>query len=188
MNGTPKFVVAACIAVLGSALACDVDEVAQGEAAQQRVTLKPTAKAELPGSQAKPQLPDPTKPQVDIRQEETNEQRLRRLKNEGTRDRCLEMLEAALGATSSEYRESDCTLKFKKNASNYIFANLNYADAKVEGRKLSFTCRDKERQGNCVGSNSPVESSTVGWQINADASGGDLQRCLDFLHERCKEM
>ena len=188
MDRTPKFVVAACIAVLWSAPTCDVDEVAQGEAAQQRITLEQTAPAKLPDSQTKPQLADPSKPQIDISEEETNEERLRRLKNEGTRDRCLELLEAALGATSSEYRESDCTLKFKKDASNYIFANLNYADAKVEGRKLSFTCRDKERQGNCVGSGSPVDSSTVGWQLLSDASGAEVQRCLDFLHERCKEM
>lgn len=175
--------------MLWSAPACDLDEAAQGEAAQQRVSLTPTADAKLPSTQTPPKIPtEQTPPKIDLSQEETQEQRLRRLENEGRRDRCLELLEAALGATRTEYRESDCTLKFKKSADSYILANLNRADATVKGGKLIFSCRDPKSTSNCVGSSSPVQTNTVGWQISPDADGAELQRCLDFLHERCKEM
>ncbi|MCB9749846.1 MAG: hypothetical protein H6713_07550 [Myxococcales bacterium] len=163
--------------------ACGVDEAAQGDAAQQRLSLvKPKAQPELPSAKT---------PKVDVSQQETPEQRLRRLANEGTRDNCLEMLQQALGASSHEYRESDCSLKFKKGASQYIQAYLNNADATIKGGMLTFTCRS-DMIGGCVNNGStPIGQpppKTTGWHVNPDADAAALQRCLDFLHERCKEM
>ncbi|MEZ4385365.1 MAG: hypothetical protein R3A79_28820 [Nannocystaceae bacterium] len=174
------------VAALLCLAGCGVDEVAQGDAAQQRLSLvKPVNKGKLPaGAVEKPT------PKVDVERPETPEQRTRRLANESTRDRCLEQLQAALGATSHEYNEQECSLKFKKGANSYIKALLNSADATMEGRKLIFRCRSS--QLGCVyeGStpyNQP-QPSTVTWTVNNDADVAALQRCLDFLHERCKQM
>ncbi len=190
------------VAAIGVALllcipACGADKAAQGDGAQQKISLKTKANVVGPvhTSGAKDQFVD-AKPssKVDVtkHQKETPEQRLRRLKNESERDRCLELLKQATQSQDIEYRENTCVLKLKKNANQYVQANLNYADATASSSAVTFTCRPKGRIGDCVSNGStPIGSEpprTAGATVYGDANASELQQCLDFLHERCKQM
>lgn len=149
---------------------------------QTKTTTTKTSKTAVPnGTKA-------GKTKVDVTQKETNEQRLRRLKNDKTESDCIELLEEASGG-SVEYNEGQCSIKIKKG-SQYLHVYLEKADVSVSVKQITATCRSSNKS-QCVSEDGPDVNKGVGsfqvfFKTNADAT--KAKKCLDFLHQRCKDM
>jgi hypothetical protein len=124
---------------------------------------------------------------VDVTQKETNEQRLRRLKNEQTEKDCLELLKKGSGG-SVEYNESKCTIRIRKGG-QYLNVYLEKANVSVRADRVVATCRSSNT-GQCVSEDGPdvnknVASIKMFFQNDEVAKAN---QCFKFLHEKCKDM
>ncbi len=148
------------------------------------VKKRKTATIKRPNSQVRTTSTSKTP----IQRGETHEQRLRRLKNDGYRDRCIEALEEATGA-KVRYDEGACRLGFVKPGNGLSFSfSLTSVNVSVVGRQFTVTCRS----GQCLANNRGTDASGSG---NANQHGYQLKqtpsmnlaKCIEDLKNRCKK-
>lgn len=126
-----------------------------------------------------------TSKKVEGTDRETNEQRLRRLKNDQTEIDCIEKIKAATRAERVEYNEGQCKLEIRRSGNTpNAHVWLGVTDWSVSTNSMTFSCRTGQK-GQCAEGNRNSETSV---SVPLYGSNSGLKQCLDFLHQRCKEM